>query len=210
MPSDDMLIYACNVGDIGWVRESIKRGANVNVNQDGDIPIFISINHSDTEIVKKLCETDNTIVNRKNDNGETPLEFALKKNSNPEIINILVEYGADFTDKDARKIKNDPKLKPILDKYIEKRRLPRNNKLMKNILNNMQVPVRDETGKDTPIFRYIGSLGEEGSADIAKKFHTSSTSSNHPGGGGFAGGSKQQSKKRKSKRRARKSRNAKR
>lgn len=74
----------------------------------------------------------------------------------------------------------------------------------------MQVPVKDETRKDTPIFRYIGSLGEEGSTDIAKKFHTSSSSSNHPGGGGFAGGSKQQSKKRKSKRRARKSRNAKR
>ena len=86
MNPNEILIISCKVGSLAGVIQSLKKGAKVNINQNGYIPIFISINHSDTEIVKKLCETDNTIVNRKNDNGETPLEFALKKNSNFRLL----------------------------------------------------------------------------------------------------------------------------
>ena len=56
------------------------------------------------EIVRNAVENRNADVNARDYYDVTPLMFAAEKNSDPEVINILAEYGAnpDAKDKDGK------------------------------------------------------------------------------------------------------------
>jgi len=57
-------------------------------------PLHIAIYYNQIDLIKHICDHQNTNINAQDENGNTPLMFAAQRN-NIEIINLLLHHGAD-------------------------------------------------------------------------------------------------------------------
>ena len=76
--------------------ELLKRGADPNKEKgySGSTPLHLAITEEKMDLVKKLLETG-AHLEAKDDYGFTPLLEAVNANVPEEIIDLLLEYGAD-------------------------------------------------------------------------------------------------------------------
>ncbi len=84
----------------GAISALVKAGADVNAaDSRGETPIMWI---RSTEVTKALIKAG-ADVNARNRSGQTPLMFAARFNTNPEVINALIDGGdEDLTDKDGK------------------------------------------------------------------------------------------------------------
>lgn len=73
----------------------INAGANTNaLTTEGNSPLILSLMHDSSEVSALLLQNENTEINLINNKGEAALHWAVKKN-NQEIIYQLVSRGAE-------------------------------------------------------------------------------------------------------------------
>ncbi|KAG6356898.1 hypothetical protein INS49_014773 [Diaporthe citri] len=79
------------------VRYLLQHGADVNLpGRDGCLPIHISVQECDVEMLRVLLDQKNVEVNAETANGCTPLIYAARcSDHNEELVRILLENGAD-------------------------------------------------------------------------------------------------------------------
>lgn len=93
------LFFAADNSNSDVVTFLVDNGANINlVSDEGITPLLIA---NDIESVKILCKTTN--INKANNSGITPLIAFSMRDISTEVINILLENGADINvvDKDG-------------------------------------------------------------------------------------------------------------
>ncbi|WP_353286446.1 ankyrin repeat domain-containing protein [Wolbachia endosymbiont (group A) of Crataerina pallida] len=91
---DKELLIAAEKGDLEKVRESIRRGANVNIqDRQGWTPLFWAIQKNNFNIIELLLDNSADIKVKDNE-GWTPLHWAVSLGS-LDIVEHLVERGAD-------------------------------------------------------------------------------------------------------------------
>jgi len=91
---DKELLIASEKGDIEKVRDSIRQGANVNVQgRQGWTPVFWTIQKNNFNIIELLLD-NNADIKVKDNEGWTPLHWAVSLGS-LDIVERLVERGAD-------------------------------------------------------------------------------------------------------------------
>ncbi|WP_264338859.1 ankyrin repeat domain-containing protein [Wolbachia endosymbiont (group A) of Cheilosia soror] len=91
---DKELLIAAEKGDIEKVRDSIRQGANVNVQgRQGWTPVFWAIQKNNFNIIELLLDNSADIKVKDNE-GWTPLHWAVQLGS-LDIVECLVERGAD-------------------------------------------------------------------------------------------------------------------
>ncbi|WP_264704376.1 ankyrin repeat domain-containing protein [Wolbachia endosymbiont (group B) of Apotomis betuletana] len=92
---DKELLISTEKGDLEKVRDGIRQGANVNV-QDGQgwTPVFLAIQNNNFNIVELLLDNSADIKVKDNE-AWTPLHLAVQLGS-LDVVERLVERGADF------------------------------------------------------------------------------------------------------------------
>ncbi|GKS79063.1 MULTISPECIES: ankyrin repeat domain-containing protein [unclassified Wolbachia] len=92
---DKELLISTEKGDLEKVRDGIRQGANVNV-QDGQgwTPVFLAIQNNNFNIVELLLDNSADIKVKDNE-AWTPLHWAVQLGS-LDVVERLVERGADF------------------------------------------------------------------------------------------------------------------
>ncbi|WP_425385309.1 ankyrin repeat domain-containing protein [Wolbachia endosymbiont (group B) of Schoenobius gigantella] len=91
---DKELLIAAEKGDLEKVRESIRRGANVNIqDRQGWTPLFWAIQKNNFNIVELLLD-NNADIKVKDNEGWTPIHWAVQLGS-LDVVKRLVERGAD-------------------------------------------------------------------------------------------------------------------
>ncbi|MFP3020595.1 MAG: ankyrin repeat domain-containing protein [Wolbachia sp.] len=91
---DKELLIAAEKGDIEKVRDSIRQGANVNVQgRQGWTPVFWAIQKNNFNIIELLLD-NNADIKVKDNEGWTPLHWAVQLGS-LDVVERLVERGAD-------------------------------------------------------------------------------------------------------------------
>jgi hypothetical protein len=97
---DCPLSLACKNGDMNTVEYLVNLGACVNVtNNSGKSPLGSAVEHRKTDVVKYLLERG-AYVDILNLNHQTPLIIA--SNQNKQLIELLVEHGANLTAQDMQ------------------------------------------------------------------------------------------------------------
>ncbi|WP_265021563.1 ankyrin repeat domain-containing protein [Wolbachia endosymbiont (group A) of Icerya purchasi] len=91
---DKELLISTEKGDLEKVRDGIRQGANVNV-QDGQgwTPVFWAIQKNNFNIVELLLD-NNADIKVKDNEGWTPIHWAVQLGS-LDVVKRLVERGAD-------------------------------------------------------------------------------------------------------------------
>ena len=82
---------AARTGNIEAVKQHIAAGADVNAKDSGIIPLNLATGGGHMEIVELLIAAS-TDVNAEDDGGETPLDFAIRRN-HTETANLLRYHG---------------------------------------------------------------------------------------------------------------------
>ncbi|WP_264686104.1 ankyrin repeat domain-containing protein [Wolbachia endosymbiont (group B) of Polyommatus icarus] len=91
---DKELLIAAEKGDLEKVRESIRRGANVNIqDRQGWTPLFWAIQKNNFNIIELLLDNSADIKVKDNE-GWTPLHWAVQLGS-LNVVKYFVEKGAD-------------------------------------------------------------------------------------------------------------------
>ncbi|WP_353286235.1 ankyrin repeat domain-containing protein [Wolbachia endosymbiont (group A) of Crataerina pallida] len=91
---DKELLIAAEKGNIEKIRDSIRQGANVNVQgRQGWTPLFWAIQKNNFNIIELLLD-NNADIKVKDNEGWTPLHWAVQLGS-LDIVERLVERGAD-------------------------------------------------------------------------------------------------------------------
>ncbi|KAK9870480.1 hypothetical protein WA026_008038 [Henosepilachna vigintioctopunctata] len=90
------LHLACMQGNEGVIRVLLEHGANINVkNQLDKIALHYAAMFGCSKIVRLLL-AKGANPNARNIDGRTPLAYSVCETCNSEIVNILLEYGADL------------------------------------------------------------------------------------------------------------------
>jgi cytohesin len=92
------LLYAIWSADEESVRTLISAGADVNKrpSKDDSLPLFYAVWHGHAGIVKAIMDAGAN-VNAEDDNGWTPLRYAIEATS-PDMINLFMGTGAKIPD----------------------------------------------------------------------------------------------------------------
>ncbi|WP_264707649.1 ankyrin repeat domain-containing protein [Wolbachia endosymbiont (group A) of Acrocera orbiculus] len=91
---DKELLISTEKGDLEKVRDSIRQGANVNVQGRQDwTPVFWAIQKNNFNIIELLLD-NNADIKVKDNEGWTPLHWAVQLDS-LNVVKYLVEKGAD-------------------------------------------------------------------------------------------------------------------
>jgi len=92
-PSLSAIHLAVIAGDLGAVREAIRRGDNIDdLDRDGRTPLFISVGYGYGEISAELIHSGAN-VNARDKNLETPLHFAARE-YRVAVAKLLLEHSA--------------------------------------------------------------------------------------------------------------------
>ncbi|WP_341814104.1 ankyrin repeat domain-containing protein [Wolbachia endosymbiont (group A) of Nomada flava] len=92
---DKELLISTEEGDLEKVRDSIRQGANVNVQGRQDwTPVFWAIQKNNFNIIELLLD-NNADIKVKDNEGWTPLHWAVQLDS-LNVVKYLVEKGADI------------------------------------------------------------------------------------------------------------------
>ena len=97
------LMLAVNNRYIDIVKYLVEKGADVNAKDiDGMTALTIAVKKDNIDIVKYLVEKGADVNAKENDEGMTPLMFAVTKSASIDIVKFLVEKGADVNVKDRK------------------------------------------------------------------------------------------------------------
>ncbi|MFA4885620.1 MAG: ankyrin repeat domain-containing protein [Desulfotomaculaceae bacterium] len=89
------LIYAARIGDVAWLAEMIKGGADVNAaNDDQETPLLWASFNGHVKVVKTLLD-NGARVNDRSKEGWSALMAAAETGSE-ELVKLLLEKGADI------------------------------------------------------------------------------------------------------------------
>ncbi len=96
--SNSILVWAIRSGNFDMVKYLIDKGANIYEKfAYGKTPLHIAVEETNLRIVKHLIEDCRANINIKDENGDTPLYYAIfnfKKDSS-KVVKYLIEKGAD-------------------------------------------------------------------------------------------------------------------
>ena len=111
-PEEYYIVKACHIADIEYINDYISRGKSLDVSHKKNSPLWAAIQWHHLEVVKLLLESG-ADVNFRLDNTDTVLHRAIDgaayetfdkdfKGSEPpiDIIQLLIDYGADVNAKD--------------------------------------------------------------------------------------------------------------
>ncbi|KAL3922272.1 MAG: hypothetical protein SGPRY_004619 [Prymnesium sp.] len=88
------LLFACSTGDLATVQKSIAEGVSVaEVDYDGRSCLHIAAAAGQHAVVLWLCDSHNIDVNKNDNAGKTPLEYAVTR-GHTECIKVLVSHDA--------------------------------------------------------------------------------------------------------------------
>jgi len=93
------LMFAVNNKDLSIAKLLIEKGANVNAEANGSFtPLFYAVENNRDEIIEviQLLVAKGADLEHKNYKGQTVLLYAAEMNSNTNVINALIEMGADI------------------------------------------------------------------------------------------------------------------
>jgi len=82
-------------GNLNLIKQLCEHGADVNIKID-DIPIIFELVLQDRQIALKIFGDFGLNVNVRNENEETPLIYAVKRNL-AVMVSILIKLGADIS-----------------------------------------------------------------------------------------------------------------
>jgi ankyrin repeat protein len=96
------LYLACAHDNIEIVQFLLEQGAKINLGRlrDGVTPLMTATMEGHIQVVQYLLENkfEKIDVNELSCRGESILHIAMVQNENPEIVKILIEYGANIHD----------------------------------------------------------------------------------------------------------------
>ena len=89
------LLYACKKGRLDVVKYLVKRGANVNhQNNIGETPLLLACEDGNLDVVKYLIEEKDVNINQVDNYGNNPLSYACKR-GRLDVVKYLVDNGVD-------------------------------------------------------------------------------------------------------------------
>jgi ankyrin repeat protein len=131
----------------------IKEGADLELKaNNGATALMVAVNAQNTRGARILLEAGAN-ANTSDAKGITPLMKTMEVGDNVELVNLLVEHGADMN---AR----NPEGKPVLLIYSYRNRIPAHQELIKL---GADVNIQDKEGK-TPLIKAV----MEGNLDMVK------------------------------------------
>lgn len=106
--NDEQFWYLCHEGSEAEIIDAISKGANVHAAGALSDGLFLHEGVTPLMIVRTPGAISALVkagadVNARNRSGQTPLMFTAQFNTNPAVINALIDGGAeDLTDKDGK------------------------------------------------------------------------------------------------------------
>jgi len=138
------LYQAVDMEKIEHVKLLLKNGANPNIsNDDGFTPLHVAVNKQNTSIVKILLKFGANPNLKSKLYKQTPLHLAIKNNTDPMILLLLVQFNGSLTNEDKfRKKPIDYTNSKEMQSTIEKLKFGQENpKIEKeNEVQNFQTP----------------------------------------------------------------------
>jgi ankyrin repeat protein len=95
------LYQASEMENVDQVITLLKNKANPNIpQQDGLIPLHIAIEKKNVQIVEELLQYGSNPNQKNKHYNQTPVHYAFKFNSKPDILMLLIQYGGKLGIKD--------------------------------------------------------------------------------------------------------------
>ena len=140
------LYQAVDMEKIEHVKLLLKNGANPNIsNDDGFTPLHIAVNKQNISIVKILLKFGANPNQKSKLYKQTPLHLAIKNNTDPMILLLLVQFNGSLTNEDKfRKKPIDYTNSKEMQSTIEKLKFGQENPIIEkeNEVQNFQTPER--------------------------------------------------------------------
>lgn len=89
------IIFASKHGHINMVKWLLKEGANVNIHdKQGGYPLFFALTQDNLVLAELLLKNKASTTPAKSNKGEKPALFWAVESDNPEMVKLLIKYGA--------------------------------------------------------------------------------------------------------------------
>ena len=145
------LYQAVEMEKVSHVNLLLKKGANPNLSQiDGLSPLHSAVNKQNILIIKELLKFGADPNNKTKLYDQTPLHLAIKKNVDPMILLILVQYNGSLFIKDKfGKTPLDYVSSEEMRKVIEKLKLENEEESMDKSLKKFSTPTKEMKWSDS-------------------------------------------------------------